>query len=573
MRTVLCAVIAFVLTAPATVPAQVAPVPGQPTRPAAPPRDGQAQEKTGTARLAGRVLSAETGRPLRRAVVRVMSPELRESRAASTDTDGRWAIGDLPAGRYTVMISKGGYVALQYGQRRPFEQGTPIELADRQTLEKVDVSLPKGSVITGRIVDEFGEPIAGARIAAMRQRFVQGGRRLVPAGSMGTFDQTDDMGQYRLHGLAPGEYYVSASLGGGPMDVSTDRTGYAETYYPGTASLAEAQRVNVEVGQEASEITFALAPTRVAKISGTVTTSTGRPAANEMVMLAPANPAALFGMFRGMGRTRPDGSFTISNVQPGEYRLQARVAGDEGPMGPGGFPSAEAASVPISVSERDISGLAIVTAPTATARGTIVVEGGGPPGFAPGALRVFATPEQPTMMFAGGQARVRDDWTFEVKGLEGRRFVRVTGIPPAWAMRSVTLNGRDVTDSALEFRPGENIAGLEVTLTQRMAGISGTVLGERGSPTGDYVVIAFSSDSGKWGPHTRYVRTARPDQSGTFVIKALPPAEYLLVALEYLQPGDEGDPELLETLRRLATPVTVAEGESKTVSLKLSQHR
>ena len=576
MRTIVCAVIAFLLMLPGVVHAQLAPVapPGAP-RPGMPPRDAQAEQKTGTARLAGRVFNAEGGRPLRRAVVRAMSPELREGRSVSTDADGRWEIKDLPAGRYSILISKGGFVPLQYGQRRPFEQGKPIELADGQRVEKLDVSLPKGSVITGRIVDEFGEAVSGARVAAMRYRFVQGGRRLTPAGSMGTFDMTDDLGQYRLHGLPPGEYYVSASLSTGfMMEVSADRTGYTETYYPGTATATEAQRVSVGMGQEISEITFALTAARVANVSGTVTTSAGRPVANEMVALTPAAQTTMFFSPPRMGRTRPDGSFTISNVAAGEYRLEVRSTVDSEGVASTGPVVAESASVPITVSDRDITGVPIVTAPTATASGRIVFDTGAPPGFAPGALMVFGMPDTPVMgMFPGGQARVRDDWTFEAKGLSGRRFIRIMSLPPGWSFKSVTLNERDVTDSPVDFKPGEHVSGFEVTLTQRMASISGTVQGERGAPAGDYVAIAFSSDSRRWGYQTRYVRSARPDQSGTFVIRSLPPDDYLVAAVEFLEPGEEADTELLESLRHHATAVRVADGESKTVTLKLAPGR
>jgi hypothetical protein len=577
MQAVVCALVAFVIVVPAIVAAQVRPPPPPPPPEGVMPRDAQAApDKKGTARLAGRVLDAENGRPLRRAVVRAMSPELREGRSVSTDADGRWEMRELPAGRYSLMISKGGFVALQHGQRRPFEQGKPVELADGQTLDKLDVSLPKGSVITGRILDEFGEPVAGARVAAMRHRFLQGQRRLVPSGGgMGMMgDVTDDLGQYRLHGLAPGEYYVSASISAGfTLDVSADRTGYAATYYPGTASATEAQRVSVTQGQETSEISFALTPTRVASISGSVTTSSGRPVANEMIMLAPGSLAAFFGPLPGMGRTRADGSFTISNVPAGEYRLETRVLVDTDGGATMTAGPAETASVPITVAGRDLSGIAIVTAPTGMATGRVVFEGGVPPGLTAGAVTVFGVPEHPTMSFGGGQARVREDWTFEAKGLSGRRFIRVMGPPAGWAMKTITLNGQDVTDSAIDFKSGESVSDLEITLTQRLPRISGTVHGDRNAPAGDYVVVAFSPDSRKWGHQTRYVRTARPDQSGTFVMKDMPADDYLLVALEYLEPGEEGDPELLERLRRGATPVTLSEAESKTVTLKLSRER
>ena len=160
-----------------------------------------------------------------------------------------------------MSVSKSGFVTMQYGQSRPFEPGRPIELAEAQVMEKADVALPRGSAVSGRILDEFGEPVADASVTAMRMQYAGGKRRLVPSGRSST---TNDLGQFRLFGLPPGEYYVSATLrtidamvmdmlggagAGGPTG-SNSNSGYAATYYPGTPNPAEAQRIALAVGQE-----------------------------------------------------------------------------------------------------------------------------------------------------------------------------------------------------------------------------------------------------------------------------------------------------------------------------------
>ncbi|MEO7134723.1 MAG: carboxypeptidase-like regulatory domain-containing protein, partial [Vicinamibacterales bacterium] len=201
----------------------------------------RADAPRGTAILRGQVIAADNGTPIRRAQVRVASLEARESRVAATDAQGRFEIKELPAGRYTMSASKGGFVALQYGQRRPSESGTPIELADGQTLDKIAIALPRGSVLGGRITDEFGEPVANASVTAWRYGYAGGARRLTPAGPNAR-DTTDDQGHFRLFGLSPGDYYVSASLrGNGPevTDPTGELSGYASTYFPGTTNVAE----------------------------------------------------------------------------------------------------------------------------------------------------------------------------------------------------------------------------------------------------------------------------------------------------------------------------------------------
>jgi hypothetical protein len=144
--------------------------------------NNNAQPAPGTATLRGHVFAGDSGQPLRKAQVRAFAPDIRESRLAVTDAEGRYEFKEVRAGRYTITASKGSYVGLSYGQQRPVDAGKPLEIFDNQTVERVDFSLPRGSVVTGRIVDEFGEPMSDVQIAVQRYQFVQGQRRLVPAG-------------------------------------------------------------------------------------------------------------------------------------------------------------------------------------------------------------------------------------------------------------------------------------------------------------------------------------------------------------------------------------------------------
>src|SRR5262245_61333475 len=164
--------------------------------------------KTGTGRLRGRVIAADTGTIVRRAQVRISSSDIG-TKTAFTDAQGRYEFKDLPAGRFNLSVSKSGFVTMQYGQTRPFEPGRPIELTDAQQMDKADVALQRGSVLSGRILDEFGEPVADASVTAMRMQYGGGKRRLAPTGRP---SMTNDLGQFRVFGLPPGEYYVSATV-------------------------------------------------------------------------------------------------------------------------------------------------------------------------------------------------------------------------------------------------------------------------------------------------------------------------------------------------------------------------
>src|SRR5687768_13012674 len=182
-----------------------------------------APQERGTAVISGTVLAADTGTPVRRADVRATAGNARSARVVTTDVDGRYELRDLPAGRWTITVSKGGFITQQFGQQRPFELVEPIEVGERGRFV-ADFSLARGGVISGRIFDEFGDPITGARVQVLRSQMQQGRRRLRPTGA---FAQTDDVGGFRVFGLAPGDYYVAATT---PVNNATP--GGSETFVP-----------------------------------------------------------------------------------------------------------------------------------------------------------------------------------------------------------------------------------------------------------------------------------------------------------------------------------------------------
>jgi len=548
-------------------------------------------QAAGTAVIRGRVVAADSGMPVRRAQVRAQAGEIRANRLVSTDAQGRFELKDLPAGRWTLTASKAGYMTLRYGQKRSFEAGTPIEIGDGQLMERADFALPKGAAITGRIFDEYGDAVANARVQVLRYQTVQGQRRLTPAGGG---DQTDDTGAYRIYGLAPGDYYLSATLraNNGPFfdDGNNDTTSYASTYYPGTGSVSEAQRITLGVGQEQPNVTFALQPVRTVKITGTALNSMGTALTNGMVTLMPADnvgpgggPGPVLFNFGGNGRVRADGSFTIANVSPGNYTLMA-VAGPGGGRGGGfairiggpggpGLDDIELASIPLSVANEDITGLTVVTSKGASLSGSVIAAEGSVAKLSTNQIQIVAQPANGQFLpgpLGNRPARVENDGTFVLTGLTGQKFVRVNGLPQEWTLKAVMLNGVDVTDSALEFRGSTENSGLQVILTDKVSDVNGKVTTARGEVTRDYTVVVFPDDPTKWAFPSRFVKTGRADQQGQFRIRALPPDDrYLAVAVDYLEDGEGTDPQFLEQIKDRATRFTLGDGESKSLDLKI----
>ena len=564
-RPVLFVVACLVAGAPLAVAQtpQVQPQPGAPQAAQPPARDKPAV-KSGTGVIKGRVVAADTGAAVRRARVTLDSGNPLESRSTTTDLEGRYEFADVAAGSYHLSATKGTFVPSEYGQRRPFDRGKAIDVADGQTTEKVDVTLPRGGIVAGVVLDDVGDPVTGARVTAMRLQFRDGKRGLV---SIGRTVETNDIGQYRLYGLPPGSYFVSAvAASANPVLPILNSAGSATTYYPGTLSELEAQRVPVRAGQEKMVPDFTLVPSRLVKVTGTATSSAGTPV--QAVMLMNTAQVSSGGGLSGMttATVRPDGTFRLNNVAPGEYTIMAVALNT-------GTSEQEITAMPLTVAGEDIADVTLTTAKGFSATGQIIFEQGTPPpGLAPATLMLVGSPASQFTMTGGiARATIHDDWTFEMKGLLGPRLFRFgQGLPTGWMIQSVFHASDDITDKPLDVT--DDIDRVVITLTKRPAGVSGTVTDDAGKPVTECSVVIFPEDAALWPPHSaRYLRALRPADAGTFEAKALPAGNYLVVAIDTLEAGDENDPDLLEQLRPLATRVAATWGEVKDLRLKLTR--
>ena len=303
-------------------------------------------------------------------------PKLRGGRGALTDAEGRYTLDGLPAGRYTIRASKIGFVTVAFGQRRPLQPGTPVDVRDDETLKGVNLQLPRGSVITGHLVDEDGEPMVGVDVRVLRHAYRQGERRLISTAR----DVSDDRGLFRVFGLEPGTYYVSATARaaggrgrlrrgvarGGEIEEST---GYAPTYYPGVTSMNEAVPVTVGIGEEVTNVSFPVQLVSTVRVSGIVLSSDGQPASPASVLLTPDDNSQFFPGAALVARTGRDGTFDVINVPPGRYVATAQTGGRR-------FDRRLSARQTITVAGQELPGLTLMLTPGARVTGTIVFESG-----------------------------------------------------------------------------------------------------------------------------------------------------------------------------------------------------
>ena len=570
----------------------------------APPRDAPAQAEATpppSGRLMGRVLAADNGRPVKRARAYAIAPELPEGRGTLTDDNGIFELTDLPAGRYTLTVSKTGFVTLSYGQRRPLQAGTPLQLGDGQQMSGIEIRLPRGSVVAGHVFDEGGDPMPGVTVRVMRYQYAQGERQLTPAGVA----QTDDQGAYRVWGLNPGEYYVSAlarnfnaalalrgifgggrgGAGGGARggaggarggqvsgrgvffdSLSDEETqkAYAPTYYPGVASVSEARSVTVGVAQESLAVDFNLLLVRTARISGVVKNPDGSPTTNGLVNLSPEGTSAGGRSQLGINfvsRIEWDGRFAIANVPPGRYTLRARGTDTEVP---------QYAAQPLTIVDGDVGDVSVVLYPGATISGTVTFEG--TPAPDPSQVRITApSADAGASLGPNPNARVDQDGRFTLDGISaGSHWLRIGNSLRGWSLKSVVVDARDTVDTPIELRSGQKLNNVSVVFTNKQTEIHGTVNNEQSLPVTDFTVLAFPTDPLLWRPLARQIMTTRPDQNGGYRIRGLPPGDYYLVAVDPAEQGEWFEPAFLDQQRTGAARLTLGDGDIKTHDFRIS---
>ena len=555
-----------------------------------PIRDTPAQQQelssTSNGRISGRVTAADTGRPISRARVMIRAPEVRGGRGVLTDENGIFDMSGLPAGRYSVTASKLGFVDLSYGQRRPLLPGTPLQLGDDEHLTGIQFRLPRGSVVSGHVYDETGEPLPGSTVRVLRYEYAQGNRRLVPAGT----GQSDDRGMYRVWGLNPGQYYISAvarnlqlgrrrgqlgARGAGPIagrgglrglvlapdEPAPEDSAYAPTYYPGVNSPSDAEAIDVGLSAEVLGVNVTLRLVPTATVSGRVVAPAGVSLSRASVILTPDAPIGrgAAGANHG-GRIPGDGAFTIRSVPPGRYILRVRANG-EPPF---------YAEQPITVDGMDVPDVTVVLGPGAAVSGMASFE----------ALETFQLPNTRQVRISAPSfdgdplapnpnVRPESDGSFHLQGVPpGSHWIRAQA-PNGWMLKQVVIAGRDVTDQPFELRGGEVLSDVQLVFSDRGARITGTVTEPGGTPVSDYTVLVFPTDAGLWRQQARQIATARPDQNGHFDIANLPSGEYYVAIADPTEPGEWYDPRYLQRHRVGAETLLLGEGDAKTLSLRV----
>jgi uncharacterized protein (DUF2141 family) len=597
-------------------------------------RDAEFKPTAGTASISGVVVTGgDRPQPIRRAIVTLSGPELRPSRGAVTNDEGRFTFTNLPAGRFTLTAARPAFITSMYGAKRPGRPGTAITVADGQRTNDLIVRLWRGASIAGVVRDESGEPVADVPVTAIPERRRETTPTLTLSNNATT--TTNDQGEFRIFGLEPGVYAVAArpsstglgqigALAEAEVDAALEALkrrsapgaalaaapraqpaasgivsfDYAATYYPGTAIAASAGRIILAAGQDVGGIDFAIQRLQTATISGAVTGLDGQPLGGVGVILYATGTPSAFTVEPSMlpgATTRPDGTFTFSQVAPGDYRVFVRASA--APQAPSSTTVSINNAAPLlwgladlSVSGSDVTGVAITLQPAMSFAGRVVFEGktATPPAGFKGVslnLRPLSAGNRGVAILNGvaqgnivTPAQIQPDGSFEIRNVApdtyrlfasiGGQAVNTPG-PNDWWLKSAMVGGRDVLDTLLTIAPGENAPGAVLTFSDQKTEIDGALQTASGQPASDVFVIAYAADRAFWGANSRRVQAVRPGVDGRYSIKGLPPGTYLLSVLVDVDQDEWQDPAFLEQLVSSSIKVTLDDGGRATHNLRI----
>lgn len=525
-----------------------------------PPANPQPTRPEDRCSIEGQVVNAQTGEPLKKAHVRLFGNDGQQNNNYSTTTDagGHFVIQEIDPGTYTVFAERNGFTQAQYGVRGTSRGAMPLPLGAGQRMRDVNFRLLPFGVIAGRVLDENGEPVEHVLVTATR--YAHGRNQGAQAGNGG---QTDDLGEYRIFGLEPGKYYLSATYRQQNM-MAQDRTpadtpdeGYAPTFYPGTIEATAAVAIDVVPGAQLRGIDVALRKTRTVRIRGKVINGLGeRLPQGVFLTLLPREKAGMGFYPRAMAPVRnADGTFELRGVTPGSYTLMAQCW-DEGKV--------YFARQSVDVGNNNVDNVGLLLSTGMDLKGTVRTEG--PDGAVLGNLQISLAPQEGVRMGMQG-AKVGDDRSFSLSNVPASIYtINVHGMPETFYIKSIRMGDADGLESGLDLTHG-GAGMLEILLSPNGGQVDGSV-GDLKEAAGSSAVVVLAPE-GRRRDQTTFFKMANTDAQGHFTMKGIAPGEYKLFAWAQIDDGDYQDPEFLKPYENQGEAVTIRENSRESVPLKL----
>lgn len=517
-----------------------------------------------TCTVNGTVVAKADGTPLKGATIQLQSTTNADHNiAVKSGTDGRFLLKNVPAGDYHLTVSRNGYSELKYGQKKAGDPGALFHLRPGQNMADLVFRMGRAGVISGKVFDEDGEPMVGVEVEALRYTYKDGRQEMVLA----TSGESNDLGEFRLYGLSPGHYFVSAEQAPWNRAVvgekeftgaasNNNEKGYGRVYYPNTGAPDKASTFIVKEGEEIPSIDFLMKEITVYRIRGKVLNLISKHGTeNIQVVVFPRKQEMNFLSFNANNMVKADGSFEMPEIAPGEYTVSAMLFDEN---------KTYCTQQDVGVVTADVDGLVLSLTAGATIPGRINWEG--KPSQRKDGTSVYLESEMSRFGMGRADAHIDEDWQFTLKEVPDGTFrVHVVDLSEDCYIKEVRFG--DTVLPGRELRVRGAGANLEITVSSRGARVSGTVLNADSLPvSGAWVVAVPEVEKRKF---LHLFRARSTDQYGHFEIQGLAPGKYKLFSWEGIEAQAWEDADFLKDYEEKGQEIEVRDDDQKSMDLKL----
>jgi hypothetical protein len=539
--------------------------------------------------IGGAVVRLGTSEPVAgaRVLLAPVSGRLTDPTTITSDADGRFLFDNLLLGSYRIIAAQTGYLSAEFGQRT-FGAGKPITLAQGQEVRGLSLILTPAGVITGRVLGS-GRMLRNVTVKALQAFYLDGERVLKPVGET----QTNDLGEYRLHSLAPGKYWIRAIPQAGQRIENGALVGWNTPYllktgafiepgafdsnkpqpafFPGVRQLSEAQSIELQAGQIYHATDMMLPTGAGLRIRGeTINGATGQPIAADSLSIIRNSSDGGEDVTRNplldpLAPPRTASSnFEFSALAAGNYVLTARAGNLQ-------------ARVPLTVS-RDVDNLRVELRPAFPASGRIRIEGKPAADFdiTRLSLRLIGTGiSPPTTPGCDGTCNVYlvdvlrgtpdADGSFTISNAAAGLYTpSLLNAPAGFYVKSVRIGESDAAVSG--FRLEERMQPLEIVISNATGVLDANVFDAAGKPAAAATVVLIPDSA-----RNRFdlYRTATADPSGRVRLEGIVPGTYKAFAWEDIQTNSWQNAEVLKAFDDRGTPVTIVENAAARIEFQL----